>query len=59
MGEAELQSLIPSVRHDQKVDLVLVLSHLGFPQDCKLAAAVPGIDVLLSGHMRTTDWTPQ
>jgi 2',3'-cyclic-nucleotide 2'-phosphodiesterase (5'-nucleotidase family) len=27
-----------------------VLSHLGFPQDCKLAAVVPGIDVILSGH---------
>ena len=26
------------------------LSHLGFPQDCKLAATVPGIDILLSGH---------
>jgi hypothetical protein len=27
-----------------------VLSHLGFPQDCKLAATVRGIDVILSGH---------
>ena len=29
---------------------MVVLSHLGFPQDCKLAATVPGIDILLSGH---------
>lgn len=50
MGESELRTLIPSVRRDREVDLVLVLSHLGFPQDCRLAAAVPGIDVLLSGH---------
>jgi S-sulfosulfanyl-L-cysteine sulfohydrolase len=32
------------------VDLVVVLSHLGFPQDVKLASEVAGIDILLSGH---------
>jgi S-sulfosulfanyl-L-cysteine sulfohydrolase len=50
IGEAELQAMIPSIRRDHPIDLVVVLSHLGFPQDCKLAALVPGIDVLLSGH---------
>jgi len=50
MGEAELRSHIPSLRHEHSVDLIVVLSHLGFPQDCKLASAVAGIDVLLSGH---------
>ncbi len=50
MGEAELTSLIPSLRRDHAADVIVVLSHLGFPQDCKLAAVVPGIDVLLSGH---------
>jgi 2',3'-cyclic-nucleotide 2'-phosphodiesterase (5'-nucleotidase family) len=50
MGESELRTLIPCLRRDREVDLVLVLSHLGFPQDCKLAAAVPDLDVLLSGH---------
>ena len=49
MGELELRALIPSLRR-HAVELVVVLSHLGFPQDCKLAATVPGIDILLSGH---------
>jgi len=31
-------------------ELVLVLSHLGFPQDCALADAVDGLDVIFSSH---------
>lgn len=38
--------------------LILVLSHLGLPQDCALADAVPGIDVLLSGHTHNRLETP-
>ncbi len=34
----------------EAADLVVVLSHLGFPQDFRLAGEVQGIDVLLSGH---------
>ncbi len=49
-GEAELGRLIPVLRRDHGAELVVVLSHLGFPQDCKLAGVVAGIDVLLSGH---------
>lgn len=31
-------------------DLIIVLSHLGLPQDLQLAQKVPDIDILLSGH---------
>lgn len=50
MGNIELPRWIDHVRQEEKVDLVVVLSHLGFPQDVKLAGEVDGIDVLVSGH---------
>ena len=31
-------------------DLIVVLSHLGFPQDVKLANRMDGVDVIVSGH---------
>lgn len=49
-GEEALGAEIAKLRRDEQVDVVIVLSHLGLPQDIKLAGAVPGIDVLLSGH---------
>lgn len=50
LGNEELPGHIRTLRERERVDLVVVLSHLGFPQDVKLAAEVAGIDVLLSGH---------
>jgi 2',3'-cyclic-nucleotide 2'-phosphodiesterase (5'-nucleotidase family) len=43
---------------EQGVHLVVVLSHLGLEEDEKLAAAVPGIDVIIGGHSHTylRDW---
>jgi sulfur-oxidizing protein SoxB len=46
----ELPAQIRHLREHEGAELIVVLSHLGFPQDCKLAAEVAGIDVLLSGH---------
>jgi len=50
LGVEELPDHIARLREQEGVDLVVVLSHLGFPQDVKLACQVGGIDALLSGH---------
>lgn len=50
LGREELPGWIDRVRQTEHVDLVVVLSHLGFPQGVKLAREVNGIDVLVSGH---------
>ncbi len=50
LGKEELPYYIDKLRNERDVDLVVVLSHLGFPQETKLAEEIDGIDVLLSGH---------
>lgn len=50
LGRDELPGWIAHVREKEGADLVVILSHLGFPQDTKLASEVDGIDVLVSGH---------
>lgn len=50
IGNEDLAKWIDHVRTKQGADLVVVLSHLGFPQDVKLAGEIDGIDILVSGH---------
>lgn len=50
IGDVQLPRWIRHVREEEAADLVILLSHLGFPQDVKLASEVEGIDVLVSGH---------
>jgi len=50
IGDEELPGEIERLRRFEGAELIVVLSHLGFPQDAKLASLVAGIDVLLSGH---------
>src|SRR5699024_8744251 len=50
LGNEELPKIIKGLREQDKVDLVVVLSHFGFPQEAKLASEVDGIDILLSEH---------
>jgi S-sulfosulfanyl-L-cysteine sulfohydrolase len=50
LGKADLPQTVQALREREKAHLVVLLSHLGYPQDLQLAADVPGIDVILSGH---------
>jgi 5'-nucleotidase / UDP-sugar diphosphatase len=43
---------------EPKPDLVIILSHLGFPADRRLAKAVKGIPVIVGGHTHTRIETP-
>ena len=50
LGNEELPKYIEELKKERNVDLVVVLSHLGYPQELKLTKEVNGIDVLLSAH---------
>ena len=50
LGQVELRFHVDRLREQEQADLIVVLSHLGFPQDCQLAAETDGIDIFLSGH---------
>lgn len=50
LGTDEVQEIINQLRKENSVDLIVLLSHFGFPQDVKLAEETEGVDVLLSSH---------
>ncbi|MDW7740113.1 MAG: hypothetical protein SCJ97_08680 [Bacillota bacterium] len=59
MGEKNsLPSIINDLRTKEKVDLIVLVSHLGFSQDMKLLSEVQGIDVCLSGHTHNRLFNP-
>ena len=50
LGREELPGILDELRTREKVDLIVLISHLGFPQDMKLLSEVQGVDLCLSGH---------
>jgi 2',3'-cyclic-nucleotide 2'-phosphodiesterase (5'-nucleotidase family) len=58
LGREELPSIINVLRTQEKVDLIVLVSHLGFPQDMELLSDVEGIDVCLSGHTHNRLYKP-
>ncbi len=57
-GQKELPKYIKEVKEEHAVDLVVVLSHLGYPQDIEMAEATDGIDVYLSAHTHNRIYEP-
>jgi 2',3'-cyclic-nucleotide 2'-phosphodiesterase (5'-nucleotidase family) len=58
LGKDELPSVIHVLRSKEKVDLIVLISHLGFTQDMKLLSEVQGIDICLSGHTHNRTFKP-
>ena len=50
LGEDELKHWVQHVKEEEKAELVVVVSHLGYPQDYLMLSRVDAIDVWLSGH---------
>jgi len=59
-----LRPVVERLREVEKVDLVVVLSHLGYnlngsaPDDLQMPGRVPGIDAIIGGHSHTFLETP-
>jgi S-sulfosulfanyl-L-cysteine sulfohydrolase len=49
-GRKELPEVVVRLRSQEQVDLVVLVSHLGFPQDMQLMQEAPGVDIDLSAH---------
>lgn len=49
--ESALLKYLPELK--RQADIIVVLSHCGYPVDRELAATVPGIDVIVGGHTHT------
>jgi 2',3'-cyclic-nucleotide 2'-phosphodiesterase (5'-nucleotidase family) len=58
LGREELPPIIDILRTQEKIDLIVLVSHLWFPQDMKLLSEVQGIDVCLSGRTHNRLFKP-
>ncbi|MFO7670187.1 MAG: bifunctional metallophosphatase/5'-nucleotidase [Bacteroidales bacterium] len=58
LGKDELPPIIELLRIKEKIDLIVLISHLGFAQDMKLLSEVKGVDICLSGHTHNRLYKP-
>jgi 2',3'-cyclic-nucleotide 2'-phosphodiesterase (5'-nucleotidase family) len=57
-GMAELPRFIYKLKHKERVDILVLLSHNGFPQEVELVKRNPGIDICLSSHTHNRLYKP-
>ena len=57
-GDEELPGYIKELKEEKDVDLIVLLSHLGFPQEVEIARKIDGIDILLSAHTHNRLYEP-
>lgn len=54
--EKAARQYINEIRNN--VDLIVIVSHMGVDQDSTLASNVPGIDIIIGGHLHATLFDP-
>lgn len=57
IGEKEVREYVSKLK-EENLDLIVIISHLGYPQDLKIAKNVNGIDILLSAHTHNRIYSP-
>ncbi len=58
LGNEELKGYIEELREEKGVDIIVVLSHTGYPQEVKMVKETDGIDVMVSGHTHNRLYEP-
>ena len=57
-GEETLKYYIPVLKEIHKVNLIIVISHLGYEKDIELADNISGIDIIVGSHSHKVIDTP-
>lgn len=55
-GKEELKTLVPLLRDQKQVDLLILISELGLAPNLKLVEEIEGIDLVLSSDMHEETW---
>ena len=58
LREDEMKVLLADIKQNEKPDLVIVLSHMGYKVDQKYASRIKGIDVMIGAHTHDNVYEP-